>query len=500
MPDLASTRVAQPAQDESHKSNMNSQLGSNQQELPDPAGPRVAKPAQDENCKSSMNSKLGSNQQEVPDPAGTRAAQPAQDESCKSNMNSKLGSNQQEMPDPAGTKLGSNQQEVPDPAGTRVAQPAQDESCKSNMNSKLGSNQQEVPDPAGARVAQPAQDESCKDNVNNKLEVNPALVANTKVDSKYNQRERSEDTIKQETRANSSDPTNETHDDEIPREVVGKKERNKHDDSENPGDGTRGKTCLKISNLDSHIHPASDIESAGDRNQSVEQETNVDKGSMTTQATKNENCDNPDTKKDSEPGPGSRVSMNNDTDEEAKRSREKEEGEETDKKGLRSDSPESVDDAPGDKDLKGSDEKSAKAESVRYAKVCRDEENKHNAVKGLVKRTRQISDLKEGALGSYMNPVTDMEDSHNDSQDLSPALTTDEVMVPGATYRTEPVGAEDGTTTIKEKDMAPVHGHEDVHGDGDNSNNVTALQNYHCDSCDTTLNDNRSVNHHLKTH
>ena len=115
-------------------------------------------------------------------------------------------------------------------------------------------------------------------------------------------------------------------------------------------------------------------------------------------------------------------------------------------------------------------------------------------------KTCQISNLKENALGPYMHPATDMEDGHNNSPDPSPALKTDRITVLDAAYRTESVGAENGITTIKEKDMAPVHGHEDVPCDGDNSNNVTALQNYHCDSCDTTLNDNRSVNHHLKTH
>ena len=48
--------------------------------------------------------------------------------------------------------------------------------------------------------------------------------------------------------------------------------------------------------------------------------------------------------------------------------------------------------------------------------------------------------------------------------------------------------------------MAPIHGHEDVPGDGNNGNNVTVLQNDHCNRCDTTLNDNRSVNHLLKRH
>ena len=94
---------------------------------------------------------------------------------------------------------------------------------------------------------------------------------------------------------------------------------------------------------------------------------------------------------------------------------------------MRSNSPESVDDAPDDEDFKGSDEKSAKAESVRYAKVRRDERNKHNAAKGLVEKTCQISNLEEGALGSYMHPATDMKDGHNDSPDPGPALTTDRI-------------------------------------------------------------------------
>ena len=54
---------------------------------------------------------------------------------------------------------------------------------------------------------------------------------------------------------------------------------------------------------------------------------------------------------------------------------------------MRSDSPESVDDAPDDDGFKGSDEKSTKARSVRYGKVRRGERSKHNTVKGLVKKT-----------------------------------------------------------------------------------------------------------------
>ena len=65
---------------------------------------------------------------------------------------------------------------------------------------------------------------------------------------------------------------------------------------------------------------------------------------------------------------------------------------------MRSDSPESVDDAPDDENFKGSDEKSAKAQSVRYAMVRRDERNKHNAAKGLVEKTCQVYNLEDGAL------------------------------------------------------------------------------------------------------
>ena len=67
--------------------------------------------------------------------------------------------------------------------------------------------------------------------------------------------------------------------------MVGKKERNKHDDSKNPGDGTCGKTCLKISNFDSHLHPVSDVEGYGDKNPGVDQETNVDESAMINQPT-----------------------------------------------------------------------------------------------------------------------------------------------------------------------------------------------------------------------
>ena len=115
---------------------------------------------------------------------------------------------------------------------------------------RLGSNQQEKPDPVGARVTQPAQDESCNGNMNSKLELGQALVTNTRVDTnvetiRAKPREKSEDTGKQELSSNSSKPTNKAHDDEIPREVIGERERNKHDDSKSLGDETCGKTCSR---------------------------------------------------------------------------------------------------------------------------------------------------------------------------------------------------------------------------------------------------------------
>ena len=116
-----------------------------------------------------------------------------------------------------------------------------------------GSNQQEKPDPVVAVLAQPAQDESCNGSMNSKLELGPALEINTGVDTnaetiRAKPREKSEDTSKQEISSNSSKPTDKAHDDEIPRGVIGEKERNKHDDSKNPGERACGKTCLKISN------------------------------------------------------------------------------------------------------------------------------------------------------------------------------------------------------------------------------------------------------------
>ena len=94
---------------------------------------------------------------------------------------------------------------------------------------------------------------------------------------------------------------------------------------------------------------------------------------------------------------------------------------------MRSDSPESVDDAPDDEGFKGSDEKSTKAESVGYAKVRRGERSKHNAAKGLVEKTCQESYLEKNALDSYMHPAIDMEDGHSNSPDPSPALKTDRI-------------------------------------------------------------------------
>ena len=115
----------------------------------------------------------------------------------------------------------------------------------------------------------------------------------------------------------------------------------------------------------------------------MDQETNTGEGATVTQPAKDESCNSPDMKSDSELGPASGISMDIDTDIETDRLSEKEKSEDTDKKEMRSNSPESVDNAPDDQSFKGGDEKSTKSESVGYTKVRRGERSKHNVFKEL---------------------------------------------------------------------------------------------------------------------
>ena len=137
---------------------------------------------------------------------------------------------------------------------------------------QLESNQQEKHDPVVAVVAQPAQDESCNDtDMKSKLELGPALEINMEVDTdvgtiRARPREKSEDNYKKETSSGSSRPTDDATDDEILWEVIGERERNKHDAYKRLGDETCGTTCLKKSTLDPHMHPASDMEDDDSKN------------------------------------------------------------------------------------------------------------------------------------------------------------------------------------------------------------------------------------------
>ena len=93
-----------------------------------------------------------------------------------------------------------------------------------------------------------------------------------------------------------------------------------------------------------------------------------------------------------------------------------------------------------------------------------------------------------------------MEDDDSKNSESSPALKIDVVTEFDVINTTKSLGTENKMTTLKGEDMPPVHGHEDISGDVNNGDNVTVLQNDHCNECGTTLNDKRSMNHHLKRH
>ena len=104
------------------------------------------------------------------------------------------------------------------------------------------------------------------------------------------------------------------------------------------------------SSLNPSMHPTSGIEKGSSD------------GTVTIQPARDNNCNGSDMKHVSGPGTVSIVSMGNDPKEGTERSKEKEESEDTDKKDMRLDSPESVEDTPDDEGSEEDDEKSTRPE------------------------------------------------------------------------------------------------------------------------------------------
>ena len=116
-----------------------------------------------------------------------------------------------------------------------------------------------------------------------------------------------EDDSEEEATSDSSKPIDDTSDDEIPKEVVGNRNSDKHDASRRPGGETCKKKRIKGSNLAPHRHPALDIKNENGEKLEIETEGGGD--TVIIQPAKDNNCNSSDMKHVSGPGTVSIVSM-----------------------------------------------------------------------------------------------------------------------------------------------------------------------------------------------
>ena len=131
-----------------------------------------------------------------------------------------------------------------------------------------------------------------------------------------------------------------------------------------------------------------------------------------TQPAKDESFNVPDKKNGSELGPASEINMDISTDKETDRVRRKEEkNKDIDEKETRSNSSESVNDAPDDENFKGGTEKSTKLESVGYTEIKGGEKSKHNTFNGLVGEICEKTHHKKSTLNPHMQEMSKMKDS-----------------------------------------------------------------------------------------
>ena len=132
---------------------------------------------------------------------------------------------------------------------------------------------------------------------------------------------------------------------------------------------------------------------------------------VVTQPAKDESCNVPDMKDGSELGPASEINMEIGTDKETDQVRRKEEkNKDVDEMETRSNSSESVNDAPDDENFKGGTEKSTKSESVGYTEIKGGEKSKHDTFNGLVGEICEKTHHKKSTLDPHMHPASDMED------------------------------------------------------------------------------------------